>query len=70
MTTLGDAGSHRKSSRLRGISFHKLLATGQIRPYPSKKGAAESQFSQFSQQPPMADLVKCFYTDFIFIFLL
>jgi hypothetical protein len=32
MTTLGDAGSHRKSSRLRTtISFHKLLATGQIK---------------------------------------
>jgi hypothetical protein len=51
MTTLGDAGSHRKSSRLRATSFHKLLAAGQA--------AAESQLSQFSQQQPMADLAKC-----------
>jgi hypothetical protein len=36
-----------------------MLAAGQIRPYPSKKAAAEFQLSQFSQQQPMADLVKC-----------
>jgi hypothetical protein len=45
---------------LRATSFQKLLAAGQIRPYPSKKAAAESQLSLFSQQQPMADLVKCF----------
>jgi hypothetical protein len=55
---LGNAGYHRKSSRLRATSFHKLLAAGQIRPYPSKKAAAESQLSQFSQQQPVADLAN------------
>jgi hypothetical protein len=59
MTTLGDAGSRRKSSRLIAASFHKLLVASQIRPYPSKKADAESQLSKFSQQQPMADLVKC-----------
>jgi hypothetical protein len=58
MTILGNAGSHRKSSRLRATSFHTLFAAGQIRPYPSKKTAAESQLNQFSQQQPMANLVK------------
>jgi hypothetical protein len=57
MTTLGEAGSHRKSSRLRATTSHKLLAAGHIIPYPSKKAAAESQLSQLSQQQPMADLV-------------
>jgi hypothetical protein len=38
---------------------NKLLAVGQIRPYPSKKAAAESQLSQFSQRQHMADFVKC-----------
>jgi hypothetical protein len=37
MTTLGDAGSHRKSLRFRTTSFYKLLATGQIRPYRLSK---------------------------------
>jgi hypothetical protein len=58
MTTLGNAGSHRKSSRMRATSFHKLLTAGQTRPYLSKKAVAESQLSQFSQQQPMADLIK------------
>jgi hypothetical protein len=58
IATLGNAGFHRKSSRsrLRTTSFHKLLVVGQIRPYPSKKAAAESQLSRFSLQQPMADL--------------
>jgi hypothetical protein len=43
---------------LKGTSFHKLLAPGQIGPYPSKKAAAEYQLSQFSQQQPMAELVN------------
>jgi hypothetical protein len=59
MTTLGHAGSHKKSSRLRATSFQKLLTAGQIRPYPSKKAAAESQLSQLCQQQSMTDVVKC-----------
>jgi hypothetical protein len=43
---------------LGATSSHKSLAAGQIRPYPSKKASAKSQLSQFSQQQPMADLVK------------
>jgi hypothetical protein len=58
MPTLGDAGSRKKSSRLRATSSHKLLAAGHIRPYPCKKAATESQISQLFQQQPMADLVK------------
>jgi hypothetical protein len=42
VTTLGDAGSHRKSPRLRANSPHKLLATGQIRTHRSKKAAART----------------------------
>jgi hypothetical protein len=66
MTTLGDAGSHKKSSRLRATRFHKLLAAGQIRSYLSKKAAAEFQISEFSQQQLMADHIKCLGESSIF----
>jgi hypothetical protein len=54
MTTLEDAGN---LLELESLAFTNWLATGQIRPYPSKKAAA--QLSQFSLQQPMTDLVKC-----------